>query len=92
MEVVMITLHTTSDLPLRIQRFRLRMVRFDFTIAHGPGKLLAIADTLSRAPINILTEADQELIEKNRLLCTCYYRLSTCFRRMTPRDKMPAKS
>ena len=39
-------------LPLRIQRFRLKMLRFDFTIAHVRGKLLAIADTLLRAPIS----------------------------------------
>ena len=39
-----------EELPFRVQRFRLRMMRFDFTIAHVPGKELVIADTLSRAP------------------------------------------
>ena len=28
-----------SDLPARIQRFRLRLMRFDFSISHVPGKL-----------------------------------------------------
>ena len=40
------------------------MLCFDFTIAHVPVKLLTIADTLSRAPINSPTGADQELIEE----------------------------
>ena len=39
-----------EELLIRIQRFRLRMMRFDFTIAHVPGKELVIADTLSWAP------------------------------------------
>lgn len=39
-----------EDLPIRVQRFRLRMMRFDFTIAHVPGKDLVMADALSRAP------------------------------------------
>ncbi len=40
-----------EDLPIRVQRFRLRMMRLDFEIVHVPGKELVIADTLSRAPI-----------------------------------------
>ena len=40
------------------------MLCFDFTIAQVPVKLLTIADTLSRAPINSPTGADQELIEE----------------------------
>ena len=39
-----------QELPLRVQRFRMRMMRFRFTISHAPGKDLAIADALSRAP------------------------------------------
>ena len=40
-----------EELPLRVQRFRMRMMRFLFTISHVPGKDLKIADTLSRAPV-----------------------------------------
>ena len=36
--------------PPRILRFRLRLMRYDYTISHVPGKLLYTADTLSRAP------------------------------------------
>ena len=39
-----------DELPVRIQRFRMRLMRFDFAIAHVPGKLLYTADSLSRSP------------------------------------------
>ena len=42
-----------EELPIRVQRFRLRMMRFNFTISHVPGKQLAIADMLSRLPIEL---------------------------------------
>ena len=37
--------------PIGVQRFRLRIMRFSFTITHVPGKELNTADTLSRAPV-----------------------------------------
>ena len=39
-----------DDVPPRVLRFRLRLLRFDFSISHVPGKELLIADALSRAP------------------------------------------
>ena len=53
-----------DDLPLRVQRFRLRMMRFNFTISHVPGKQLIIADTLSRAPVSMPKESDIGLTEE----------------------------
>ena len=50
-----------EELPPRVQRFRLRMMRFAFTIAHVPGKELVIADTLSRAPAADPTPEDEIL-------------------------------
>ena len=41
-----------DELPVRIQRFRMRLLRFDFTISHVPGKSLMTADTLSRTPLD----------------------------------------
>ena len=41
-----------DELPVRIPRFRMRLLRFDFTISHVPGKSLMTADTLSRAPLD----------------------------------------
>ena len=39
-----------DELPLRIQRFRMRMMKYTFKIFHVLGKNLVIADALSRAP------------------------------------------
>ena len=39
-----------DDLPPRILRFRLRMMRYNYSILHVPGKFFFMADTLSRAP------------------------------------------
>lgn len=39
-----------DELPLWVQRFRMRLLRYQFTISHTPGKNLTMADTLSRAP------------------------------------------
>ena len=40
-----------DNLPPRILRFRLRLMRFHYTVTHVPGKLLYTADTLSHAPV-----------------------------------------
>ena len=55
-----------EELPLRVQRFRLRMMRFSFTITHVPGKELVIANTLSRAPAGEATQAENLLEEESR--------------------------
>ena len=47
-----------EELPVRVQRFRLRMMRFKFTISHIPGKNLLLADALSRAPISEAVNED----------------------------------
>ena len=39
-----------EELPAQIQRFRMRLLRFTFTVVHIPGKDFTIADTLSCAP------------------------------------------
>ena len=40
-----------DELSPRIQRMRMHLMRFSYTISHVPGKDLVIPDTLSRAPI-----------------------------------------
>ena len=40
-----------DNLPPRVLRFRLRLMRFDYTVEHIPGKLQYAADALSRAPL-----------------------------------------
>lgn len=44
-------LKNLDELPPRIQRFRMRLMKYSFNICHIPGKDLIIADTLSRAPL-----------------------------------------
>ena len=40
-----------DSLPPRVLRFRLRLMKFQYTVSHVPGKELYIPDTLSRAPL-----------------------------------------
>ena len=40
-----------NELPIRIQRFRMRLMRYSFSIVRVPGKYLYTADALSRAPL-----------------------------------------
>ena len=55
-----------EELPLRVQRFRLRMMRFQFTIGHVPSKELTIADTLLRAPTMEPAPADELLQQETQ--------------------------
>ena len=50
-----------DELPVRIQRFRMRMMRFQYSIMRVPGKALLTADALSRAPLSQELPADQQL-------------------------------
>ena len=47
-----------DTLPVRILRFRLCLDHFDYVINHVPGKLLYVADTLSRSPLATTTTTD----------------------------------
>ncbi|KAI4880976.1 hypothetical protein NFI96_001098 [Prochilodus magdalenae] len=40
-----------DELPPRVLRFRLRLLKFTYDIVHVPGKCLITADALSRAPV-----------------------------------------
>ena len=48
-----------DNIPPRVLRFRLRMMKFDYTIQHVPGKFLYIADALSRAPTQETPTVDE---------------------------------
>ena len=51
-----------EDLPVRVQRFRTRMMQFTYTISHVPGKRLYTRDTLSQAPlIRPLSQIEKKL-------------------------------
>ena len=49
-----------DSLPPRVQRFRMRLMRFTYTISHVPGKNLTVADTLSRAPVTSPTSEEMQ--------------------------------
>jgi hypothetical protein len=47
-----------DELPIRVQLFRLRMMRYKFTISHVPRTSLKVADALSRAPVSTAMPTD----------------------------------
>ncbi|UYV69910.1 K02A2.6-like [Cordylochernes scorpioides] len=49
-----------DEMTPRIQRLRLRMMRYSYSIHHTPGKDIVVADALSRSPIEISHEKDPE--------------------------------
>ena len=48
--VALLGTKSLDELPARIQRMRMRLMRFSYIVVHIPGKELYTADTLSRAP------------------------------------------
>ena len=55
-----------DELPIRIQRFCMRLMRYDYSISHVPGKSLIIPDTLSRAPVQDYRPEDLELVNETK--------------------------
>lgn len=71
-----------DELPIRVQRFRLRMMRFSFTISHVPGESLLIADTLSRAPARMAESTDTMELETGAYVKTVVDSLPTTERQL----------
>lgn len=66
----LLSIMKSKDLDLlttRLQRFRMRMLRFTYDIQYVPGKDLTTADTLSRAPLT-QNEANTEIVDEEVLL------------------------
>ena len=61
--VPILSTKSLDQLPPRVLRFRLRLMRFQYTIANVPGKFLYTADTLSRAPLPHTTTHLEEITE-----------------------------
>ena len=53
-----------AKMPPRLQRFRLRMMRFDARTVYVPGTQQLTADTLSRAPVAMPGEGDIALVDE----------------------------
>ena len=47
----LLKLKRLDELPVRIQRFRIRLFRFHYDISHTPGSFQISAAALSRAPV-----------------------------------------
>ena len=58
--VSLLSSNPLDSVPVRVQRFKLRLMIFDFTISHVPGIKLNTADalSLSRAPVAEMEESD----------------------------------
>lgn len=56
-----------DSLPPRIQRFRMRLMRYRYTIRHVPGKSLTTADTLSRPPLKSGESDSDNLMEETNI-------------------------
>jgi len=54
------------DLTARLQRFRMRLMKYKFNIVHIPGKEFFIPDNLSRDPM-ANTEPDTDILEEEQL-------------------------
>ena len=50
-----------DNLPPQILCFQVRLSQFDYSISHVPGKLLYIADTLSRGPITCPSDCSDNI-------------------------------
>ena len=50
-----------DELPLWVQRFKMSLMHFSFTISHVPGRDLITADALSCAPVATSSAADDQL-------------------------------
>ena len=55
-----------AKLPLRVQRFRLKMIAYSYSIHYTPGEKMVLADALSRSPL--ATVELSELVD-SKLVC-----------------------
>ncbi|UYV84093.1 K02A2.6-like [Cordylochernes scorpioides] len=62
-----------DEMTPRIQRLRLRMMRYSYSIHHMPGKDIVVADALSRSPIKISHEKDLE-----NEICSFVQQITSC--------------
>ena len=57
----LLTSKNLDELSVRIQRYRMRLMRFQYTVTHVPGPDPEIADALLQAPLPEVTDTDKQL-------------------------------
>lgn len=93
----LLTTKPVDQLPPRVQKFRMRLMKFQYTVSHVPGKKLIIADTLSRAPLRHEEEAEGKAKEDTLHVQTIIQNLSVSegkldeIRQMTLSDETCSK-
>ena len=60
-----------DDMPPRIQHFRMRLMRFTYTVVHVLGKNLITADALSRAPVQQPSGAEEDFTREVEAYVNC---------------------
>ena len=63
--VPLLSTKNLNELPARVQHFRMRMVRFSYSISHVPGKNQCTTDTLSRASLVKPLNQQEEKLEND---------------------------
>ena len=72
------TAQSLDQLPPRIQRMKMRLMGFSYTIIHVHGKKLYTADTLSRVAVtnaNVIEDLPKKLMRLPMWLCKAYQQL-----------------
>ena len=71
--VPLLSTKNLEELPIRVQRFKMWLMRYSFTISHVAGKSLTTADALSRAPL-LKNSYDDELCKEVQAHVDLLYR------------------
>ena len=58
-----------KELPVRVRRFQMCMMCYQFTMSHAPGKNLTIADVLSRSPAASSPTRADDFYSRNYCIC-----------------------
>ena len=57
-----------AKLPIRVQRFRLRMMAYSYSVVYTPGPKLVLADALSRSPLSSEGVCDDGQVTESRFV------------------------
>lgn len=67
-----------TELSARLQRFRMRLSKFDYEIKYTSGKEFFVPDTLSRAPMVLNKNEGADVLDDNEIFVLEEFRVSNC--------------